>query len=536
MLTLAIHIAETNVSDLNLDNLGNFSMTSRPKIPLTALHDLSREGVTLKASEEFRNLGGMTPSTVRFILTPVVRFYAQLSPTVIKFSKELLRGSCVAQTLRHTTTRQLNYQIEYLGIAVLFIQLTTFRGAMSVKYVKIRLRLLSDAHKQTLQLIHRLSKHSVTPGSSPLFPDARLELSTEIHENLKEQEEELELLRQETEDQAISAGGTPSARRRNSGKEREHTELTTQVARLGEDLKLKAQLQAKRSIEAANRKEREQLFTSVQEGASSSRKGRRQGQEQPSKDQIQLGAASDVTAALQRVHSLMQSEVLRSQFALETLHQSTAALSTLSVSYTKLDTLLSSSRSLVLTLLRSQKSDTWYLESAFWVLVITISWLLFRRILYGPGWWLLYLPITVAWRAAVFILKLFYGSLASTADILGATKQSTALGQASGSASIILPEQPSATGELPKFSAGMAAPSIRVDGGGKGQPPPEKPQDERKTMSDVVGEMAETGSGSTSAGILASAEGSQATVLKERAPDEPLNPQKRMWEENVAIQ
>ncbi|KAL8764913.1 MAG: hypothetical protein Q9209_007825 [Squamulea sp. 1 TL-2023] len=413
---------------------------------------------------------------------------------------------------------------------------------MRVQHVNQRLQSLSAAHKQTLQLIHRLSKHSVTPGSSPLDSDARLELSTDIHQTLKEQEEELELLRQEIEDQAIDTGRTSSARSRKSGKEREQSELTTQVTRLGEDLKLarsqfwKAQLQAKRNVEAAKRKEREQLFTGVQEGAFASYKGRRQGQEQPSKDQILLHASSDVTAALRHVHSLMQSEVSRSQFALETLHQSTAALSTLAVSYTKLDTLLLSSRSLVLTLLHSQKSDTWYLESAFWILVITISWLLFRRILYGPGWWLLYLPITAVWRAAVFITQLFTGSLVSTAGIVGATKRNTAHRQVSGSASTILSEQPSATGEIPKFSAGMSAPFIRVGGGGKGQPPPGKRQDERKTMSDVVGEMAEKGSGSSSAGSSASAEELQGTVLRERAPDEPLNPKKRMWEDNAATQ
>ena len=109
---------------------------------------------------------------------------------------------------------------------------------MSLQYVNARLQPLNDAHKQTVQLIHRLSKHSVTPGSSPLDADARLELSAEIHQNLKEQEEELELLRQEVEDQAITTGWTSAARKRNGGKEREHTEVIAQVARLTEDLKL----------------------------------------------------------------------------------------------------------------------------------------------------------------------------------------------------------------------------------------------------------------------------------------------------------
>ncbi|KAL8849440.1 MAG: hypothetical protein Q9221_005572 [Calogaya cf. arnoldii] len=413
---------------------------------------------------------------------------------------------------------------------------------MSVQHVNARLQPLNDAHKQTIRLIHRLSKHSVPLGSSPLNPDLRIELSTEIHQNLKEQEEELELLRQKVEDQAITTAWTSSARRRNSAKEREHTELIAQVARLAEDLKLarsqfrKAQLQAKRSVEAAKRKERELLFAGVQEGASAVAKGRLQGQEQLSKDQLELSASSDVTAALRRVHSLMQSEVSRSQFALETLHQSTAALSTLSVSYTKLDTLLSSSRSLVSTLLHSRKSDTWYLESAFWILVITIGWLFFRRILYGPGWWLLYLLITVVWQATIFVVQSFLGTFAFTIGILGATKQSTALDQASVRISTTLSEHPIATGQMPTFPTGMSAPFVRVGGGGKGQPPPQKPQDGRKTMSDAVGEMAEKDSGTISSESSTSAVGPEGTVLKERAPDEPPNPKKRMWEEDAAPQ
>jgi hypothetical protein len=79
--------------------------------------------------------------------------------------------------------------------------------------------------------------------------------------------------------------------------------------------------------------------------------------------------------------------------------QSSAALSTLSESYSGLDTLLTSSRNLVGSLLRSQKSDTWYLETAFYILVGTISWLVFRRLLYGPLWWLVWLPFKLILRS-----------------------------------------------------------------------------------------------------------------------------------------
>jgi len=209
----------------------------------------------------------------------------------------------------------------------------------------IRLTSLFDAHRQTLHLIARLSKLPIQPGSSSLNPgdgDARVELSAEIHQNLKEQEEELELLRQEVED-LTSTSSWGGSRRRDSQKESERAGFAAQVVRLGDDLKLsdlfsleslayvadvvcrartqfrKAQLQAKRNAENAKRKERELLFAGIQEGSSTSGQNRRRGQEKLSQDELLVNASSDVTAALRRTHQLMQSELSRSQFAHDTL-------------------------------------------------------------------------------------------------------------------------------------------------------------------------------------------------------------------------
>jgi protein transport protein SEC20 len=81
-------------------------------------------------------------------------------------------------------------------------------------------------------LINRLSKLSIQPGSSSLADsnDARLELSAEIHQGLKEQEEALELLKQEVDDHVAGARGVE--------RERERVRLEASVARIGEDLKL----------------------------------------------------------------------------------------------------------------------------------------------------------------------------------------------------------------------------------------------------------------------------------------------------------
>lgn len=298
----------------------------------------------------------------------------------------------------------------------------------------------------------------------------------------------------------------------------------------------KAQLQAKRNAEAAKRKERELLFAGIQEGTSTTGYGRRKGQEKLSQEEILLNASSDVTAALRRTHNLMTSELERSRFAQETLENSTKDLATLSESYNNLDTLLSSSRSLVSSLLYSQKSDTWYLESAFFILTATIGWLVFRRILYGPGWWLLYLPTKWLYRLTLFTFQLLIGTLSAAAGAVGAKGQSIALSQTSVSISTSLAQKPTGTGAIPKFPSGHVAPRIRAGGGGYGakmQHPNEQPRQprkqEEKTLSDQVGKMAEEsqkGAGEE--------EKQQGTVLKDRTEEDgPPNPKKRMWEEPI---
>ena len=116
---------------------------------------------------------------------------------------------------------------------------------MSSQTLNAQLGSLFEAHKQTLQLIDRLAKLTIQPGSSALTSDssdARVELGAEIHQSLKEQEESFELLRQEVEDPTINAGWELAARRKHSDKERDRTDLATQVTRLGENLKTHVQI------------------------------------------------------------------------------------------------------------------------------------------------------------------------------------------------------------------------------------------------------------------------------------------------------
>ncbi|KAF2459891.1 hypothetical protein BDY21DRAFT_377471 [Lineolata rhizophorae] len=494
---------------------------------------------------------------------------------------------------------------------------------MTTHALASRLTTLSDAHKSTQHLIARLAKlqpSSPSGASSPFrspsasfaslpngssaaefedgATDARAELTAEIHEQLRQQEEELELLKEEVEELGAgvvaqtghrhgpAAGSTASGageRRRASDSARERARLNILVARVGEDLKQSraqfrhAQLRAQRAATQARSKERAAFVSSLLATASdtantsasdSSRSAspsastalfgtaqekqqrrNRGGAADPSKSQAELEAAasSDVTAALRRTHALLQSELSRSRFAQETLDQSSAALADLSERYAGLDDLLSASKGLLGTLLKSNKSDTWYLQTAFWLLVVTASWIAFRRFLYGPLWWLVWLPVKLVWSA---LASLVAAAASANADPNAAGSSS------SGSSSSLaraargptsrppLIVKPSAKGGPPKIDwmSDQGAPYVRAGGGGAGAKDEEDPS-LRGSMSQRVGQMAEAsreqgqgqqqGEGQDNKQGGAGASGDvprrgDGTPLVES--DQPRNPKKRMWD------
>ncbi|KAI0136321.1 hypothetical protein BJ170DRAFT_6852 [Xylariales sp. AK1849] len=278
-----------------------------------------------------------------------------------------------------------------------------------VAELQSRLAVLQDAVAQLREHIDRLANFDFQPGSVPLGAgddNVSNELSSEIIQILREQEEDLELLQEEVIDIRPLKYLEHDKDRLRDGAERLKGELhSCQI------LLRKAQISAKENLQRAQKRERELLWASFSQprsargsGASSplpAGKPRRKQRSEMSKDEQQVAASSDVTQALRRTHDMMASELSRSDFARKTLQESTAALSQLSESYSSLDTLLSSSRDLLATLMRSQKSDTWYLETSFYMLAVTIGWLSFRRFLYGPMWWLVWLPLKLIFRVGV---------------------------------------------------------------------------------------------------------------------------------------
>ncbi|RKF62752.1 putative sec20 domain-containing protein [Erysiphe neolycopersici] len=293
---------------------------------------------------------------------------------------------------------------------------------MSIEDFSEKLIALQESNTQVHELIDRLTKIGFQPGSVPLSGSGGCnnddddgndgvlsELVAEILQMIKEQEEDLELLNEEIHDLNPGRSDVQIL----GQQEKLATQVQLAIAELKTHQKAfrRAQLTAKRRLEAARIEERialtqsflkyaeisphSTISSSVVEGTLDYRlknKGLQQPPSLLSNEEKEINASSDVTAALRRTHDLMANELSRSQFVHDTLKESTEALAQLAETYSTLDSLLLKSKNLVGTLLSSQKSDTWYLETAFYILLSTICWLVFRRLLYGPILWFLWYP------------------------------------------------------------------------------------------------------------------------------------------------
>lgn len=390
-----------------------------------------------------------------------------------------------------------------------------------------RLQALADTYRATLNLIQQLQVLPFNASTADTSP--QVDLASEIHESLKEQEDTLELLRQEADESHYSpinsrwVGGGSVTRRRDSERESEHERNTATIARLSADLKSargafrRAQLQASRNAKGARLRDRELLFANRAGDPEHSVPGRRKGMEKLTQDELALNASSDVTAALRRTHDLMQGNLQQSQFAQQTLDESSAALASLEESYGGVGDLLKGSKGLVGQLLKSQKSDTWYLETAFWILAVTISWLVFRRLLYGPLWWFVWLPFKALWWLAAVTLKMI--GLTGGAQP-SAVAVSSSVGDSPGLN----------TNGVPTLAQGRPPRSMHVGGKGGGwERPVEPPRDD--SMVEKIGRMAEKIQDGMDHASIDLDDISEEERLQQE--EQPRNTKKRMWEEEI---
>ncbi|KAI1776489.1 Sec20-domain-containing protein [Hypoxylon cercidicola] len=412
-----------------------------------------------------------------------------------------------------------------------------------------RLAVLQDATNQLQELIDRLASFDFQPGSVP--PGAGeddnvgAELGAEINQVLREQEEELELLQEEIID--MRPGKPGSEVRHDKDRLKDGADRLAQELQSCRRAFRRAQIAAKRNLQQAQRQERELLYASfsnpprsgasspsVPDGASAAagttgtlpptrRKPRPRSE--MSKEERMLSASGDVTESMRRTHDLMAAELSKSDFAHNALRESTAALSQLSESYSSLDAMLSSSRALLGTLLKSQKTDSWYLQSAFYLLVVTLCWLVFRRLLWGPTWWLVWLPLKLIFRSVVTVSNTV-GRRSSQAVSPGGEDPATM--------------QPSMSRQVYMNNEGVPTAQVSYES--------EKPQESSDAVMEEVNRIVNESAGEESPETGAeAAEGEKGdpreavqreeeTVLRERNDDEPPNPKKRMMEEDPGTQ
>lgn len=130
-----------------------------------------------------------------------------------------------------------------------------------------------------------------------------------------------------------------------------------------------------------------------------------------------VAASSDLTVSLRRAHQAVTDELSRSIAVHEVLQESTLKMKSLGSNYSRMDDMLRSSRDLVGVLLKSTKTDTWYLQTTFYMLLATLSWLVFRRFMYGPLWWLVWFPVRLVFRTGSTAVGLAGGKPGATMEV-----------------------------------------------------------------------------------------------------------------------
>jgi len=210
----------------------------------------------------------------------------------------------------------------------------------------------------------------------------------------------------------------------------------------------------------------------------------------------------------------MQEELSKSQFAQDMLRESTAALARLDETYSTLNNLLNNSKNLLGTLLRSQKSDTWYLETAFYILLVTVGWLVFRRLIYGPAWWLVWFP-----------LNLFVGAwirVFAAAGVFGGSNVDIGVSSAIGGQTVVHHNPARAT------VVGSDAPVINV-ANDRSSSIRETDAHQDETLTEQVGRIIDENpesQGEEEAGTADNGESAEVEPVEAEK-----NPKKRMWEE-----
>ncbi|CCX05996.1 Similar to hypothetical protein [Tuber melanosporum Mel28]; acc. no. XP_002840925 [Pyronema omphalodes CBS 100304] len=247
-----------------------------------------------------------------------------------------------------------------------------------------RLHALSDTHKEMSQIA--VLSRSSTPQS---------ELTDRLHHLLREAESEYASL---LDDSGLSCPLGSSCTHAGAG-HGTHSDsgISSLISKIGEDLKI------------ARRQYRKALLQARQNSVQQQAQPKRITNEKVQQQDVVVAASSDVTAALRRTQQLMHAELQKSRFVTETLEESTEALKMLGDRYQAFDNMLGKSKELIRELVKKNKSDKWYYETAIKMLVGMFIWIIIRRLLWGPIILLIVWPVKMIWWTGGTVVGLAVG-------------------------------------------------------------------------------------------------------------------------------
>lgn len=338
-----------------------------------------------------------------------------------------------------------------------------------------------------MAMISRLSK--LPPSTTNPNSDAgRKELAALIHQTLREAETDYEQLVDEAQSSSSSSSSGTSTSA-TTGTRDGGNAVQSLVAKAGEDIKI-ARRQYRKALLSASHADRDALFAARRTpgaplGSSGGGSGGG-GNEKVSQKELLVSASSDVTAALRRTQQLLQGELSKSRFASETLAESGEALRELTARYSVFDDALLKSRALIRDLVKKNKSDRWYYETAIRILLATLLWIVVRRLFWGPLWLVVVWPVRTLWwagAAAVGLGSSGSGSAGSAVvgqSVYSSSSASSSAAEVAAAATVTTAVFVTAT-PVPEKEAGpeAAAAAAAADEAG----------DDRQSMSEVVGKI-----------------------------------------------
>ncbi|ODQ66323.1 Sec20-domain-containing protein [Nadsonia fulvescens var. elongata DSM 6958] len=296
---------------------------------------------------------------------------------------------------------------------------------MSIDTINNAIISLKDHHDSVMVMINRLNQFGTFVGH-----DSKDQIRQELSDSIQLEFRQIDKLYKEIIIMADDLNGSrdfgandaKSNRPGTSHHDDELIDLKVNIEKIGQEIAVsrnsfrRAQLQAKKNINLSKLKEREilqkqMLFgdnrTSQDNKSSSPYHG-------SNKEELILNKSKDITTVLKRMHQLAEIESLKSELTISEIKEQSQSLHNLDVKYSSFDVILKSSNYLVKQIEQADKQDKYYIYASLSFLALTVCWVIWRRVLKGPVYLLLWTFFKLLNLATWFAKPLITSSPASS--------------------------------------------------------------------------------------------------------------------------